>query len=140
MSEQGNFDTRGNFRPADAAVTYLNYPDMTAIRVVAEDPKVAQGLEAQADSLLTPADRLNMAGDLKKFIVSKHRLSMADARIALLAYQETSSETRELAKTQHLEHGSDALARLAKYICGGGEVIPPANRTSIKMKRMAHAN
>jgi hypothetical protein len=139
MREQGNFDIGGNFRPVDAAAPYLNYPDMTAIRAVAEDPKVAQGLEAQTDVLLTPADRLNMAGDLKKFIVSKHRLSMADATIALSAYQETSSETRELAKTQHLEHGSDALAHLAKYICGG-QVTPPANRTSLAMKRMAHAN
>jgi hypothetical protein len=140
MSEQGDFDTAGNFRPADASVTYLNYPDMTATRAVAEDPKVAQGLEAQNDVLFTAADRLNMAGYLKKFIVSKHGLSMADATIALSAYQETSSETRELAKTQHLERGSDALAHLTKYICGGGQVTPPANRTSLTMKRMAHAN
>ena len=129
----------GNFRPADAAVTYLNYPDMAATRAVTEDPKVEQALEFQTDVLLMAADRLNMAGYLKKFIASKHGLSMADATIALLAHQETSSETRELAKTQRLEHGSDGLARLTKHICSG-QVTPSANRTSLTMKRMAHAN
>jgi hypothetical protein len=138
MSEQGNFAGSANFGPQDVGVPY---PRPTAIHLVSTDLEVPRNLAFNDDPSLKLEEKLIFMMEFKRYLGVKHRLSLADTTIALMAYEDVSSEALELARTQKIsEDRAKALERITDYLCSPRRIVRSRTTRYANMKRAAHAN
>jgi hypothetical protein len=138
MSEQGNFNNGADVALKD---TWLVYPRESAVHAVASDPHVLSSAAFREAGYGTPEGNITIVEGLKKYVSSKHNLSLSDTTVALMAYEDIRETSLELARAQEIsETRAGAVERIVDFICDPNRIVPSAGRRLTHMKREAHAN